>query len=377
MTFPVDPSPRDDGPGRAGPSGLLPRPSARRAVVVGTGLIGGSIGLALRAQGWHVTGSDIDPVHAARALELKVVDEVGDDPDAEITFVATPVGAIPGAARVALARGGVVTDVGGVKASVVEAVSHPCFVGGHPMAGSEQDGVEGADVRLFEGATWVLTPTLDTDSEAYTRVRSVIRSIGADVVALPPDRHDSLVAMVSHVPHLAAATLMGLAADGAVEHPAMLRLVAGGFRDMTRVAAGNPGIWLDICAQNSDAILDGLDRLIGALEAMRERVADQDQDALRRALERSRHARANLPVRIDRGAGLVEVRVPVPDRPGVVAEITTLLAELDVNIADLEIAHSTEGSRGVLVMVVARSTADLVLVALTDRGFRPSASPLE
>jgi len=345
--------------------------------VIGTGLIGGSIGLALRAQGWFVTGSDIDPVRAARALELEVLDAVGDDPDAEITFVATPVGAIPQAARAALARGGVVTDVGGVKASVVDAVSDPCFVGGHPMAGSEQDGVDGADATLFEGATWVLTPTLDTDSEAYTRVRSVIRSFGADVVALPPDRHDSLVAMVSHVPHLAAATLMGLAADGAVEHPAMLRLVAGGFRDMTRVAAGNPGIWLDICAENSDAILDGLDRFIGALGAMRDRVASRDQDALRSALERSRHARVNLPARFDLAAGLVEVRVPVPDRPGVVAEVTTLLAELDVNIVDLEIAHSTEGSRGVLVMVVERDAGDLVQSALTDRGFRPSASALE
>ncbi|MEN3314977.1 MAG: prephenate dehydrogenase [Acidimicrobiaceae bacterium] len=351
--------------------------SRRRAAVIGTGLIGGSIGLALRARGWHVTGSDIDPVRAARARERGVLDAVGDDPDAEVTFVATPVGAIPAAARAALARGGVVTDVGGVKASVVAAVADPCFVGGHPMAGSEQDGVDGADPTLFDGATWVLTPTLDTDSEAYTRVRSVIRSFGADVVALPPDRHDSLVALVSHVPHLAAATLMGLAADGAVEHPAMLRLVAGGFRDMTRVAAGNPNIWLDICAENTEAILDGLDRLIGALGAMRERVATGDQDALRTSLERSRHARVNLPPQMVRGAGLAEVRVPVPDRPGVVAEITTLLAEIDVNIADLEIAHSTEGARGVLVMVVEHVAYERVRDALVARGFRPSASPLE
>ncbi len=367
MTSPADAT----GPERSSQQG------GRRAAVVGTGLIGGSIGLALRTRGWHVTGSDIDPARASRALELGTLDAVGDDPEAEVTFVATPVGAIPGAARAALARGGVVTDVGGVKAAVVDAVSDPCFVGGHPMAGSEQDGVDGADATLFEGATWVLTPTLDTESEAYTHVRSVIRSFGADVVALPPDRHDSLVAMVSHVPHLAAATLMGLAADGALEHPAMLRLVAGGFRDMTRVAAGNPDIWLDICAQNNTAILDGLDRLIGALGAMRDRVATGDQDALRSALERSRNARVNLPGRVDREAGLVEVRVPVPDRPGVVAEITTLLAELDVNIADLEIAHSTEGVRGVLVMVVERAAGDQVLAALADRGFRPSASPLD
>ena len=351
-------------------------PGVRRAAVVGIGLIGGSIGLALRSRGWHVTGSDIDPARAERALELGAVHALGEDPDAEITFVATPVGAIPDAAKTALARGGIVTDVGGVKAPVVAAVDDPLFVGGHPMAGSEQDGIEGADGGLFEGATWVLTPTLDTDSEAYTHVRSVIRSLGADIVALPPDRHDALVAVVSHVPHLAAATLMGLAADEAREHPAVLRLVAGGFRDMTRIAAGQPGIWLDICAQNSEAILDVLDRLGADLAAMRERVATGDLDALRASLERSRHARVNLPSRAERAGGLAEVRVPVPDRPGVLAEVTTLLAELDVNIEDLEIAHSTEGPRGVLVMVVAPDACEQVRMALSERGFRPSACRL-
>jgi prephenate dehydrogenase len=109
---------------------------------------------------------------------------------------------------------------------------------------------------------------------------------------------------------------------------------------------------------------------------MRERVATGDQEALRTSLERSRHARVNLPPQMVRGEGLAEVRVPVPDRPGVVAEITTLLAEIDVNIADLEIAHSTEGARGVLVMVVEQVAYERVRDALVARGFRPSASPL-
>ena len=116
----------------------------RRAGLVGTGLIGGSIGLALRRAGWHVTGVDIDERTAARAVALGVVDALGVDPTAEVTFVATPVGAVPAAARAALGAGpGAVTDVGGVKTSVVAAVAHPRFVGGHPMAGSELEGVEG------------------------------------------------------------------------------------------------------------------------------------------------------------------------------------------------------------------------------------------
>jgi prephenate dehydrogenase len=348
----------------------------RRAVVVGTGLIGGSIGLALRKQGWHVTGRDLDGQRVSQALEQGALDAVGDDPDAEITFVCVPVSSIAEQARSALTAGGVVTDVGGVKGPVVAAVDHPRFVGGHPMAGSEQEGMDGADPSLFEGATWVLTPIVSTDAEAYTLVRSIVTSLGADVVALAPERHDELVATVSHVPHLAAATLMALAADGATEQGPMLRLAAGGFRDMTRIAAGHPGIWPDICAENRDAIVEALDRLVSSLSAMRDLVVLGDRPGLLEALERARSARVNLPARVARDTALVEMRVPVPDRPGVLAEITTLLGELDVNIEDLEIAHSVEGERGVLVLVVQETAADVTRTALLSRGFHPTARKL-
>ena len=350
--------------------------SPGRVAVVGTGLIGGSIGLALRARGWHVSGRDLDPERSQQALALGALDTVGDDPGAVLTFVATPVGSIAAEVRRALEGGGVVTDVGGVKNPIVSAVSDPHFVGGHPMAGSEQEGVEGADASLFEGATWVLTPTVDTEPDAYALVRSVVSSLGADVVAVAPERHDALVAVVSHVPHLTAAALMRLAAEGAEEHAALLRLAAGGFRDMTRVAAGHPGIWPDICAENRAAIVEVLDRLILALEQTREVVDKGDREALLGALERARGARISLPARAARPDELVELRVPVPDRPGVLAEITTLAGELDVNIEDLEIAHSAEGPGGVLVLVVEAGSTDLVRGALLARGYRPSARPL-
>ena len=350
--------------------------SGRRALIVGTGLIGGSIGLALRAQDWHVTGRDVDESRAARALELGALDDVGDDAEADITFVATPVGSIAGEARAALAGPGVVTDVGGVKAPIVDAVSDPRFVGGHPMAGSEQEGVDGADAALFEGATWVLTPTDHTDAAAYALVRSVVSSIGAEVVAIRPEDHDALVAVVSHVPHLTAAALMQLAASGAEEHGALLRLAAGGFRDMTRVAAGHPGIWPDICAENRDAIVAGIDRLQAALTRMRALVDDGDRDALLDWLESARRARINLPVRAPRPEELAEIRVPVPDRPGVLAEVTTLVGEIGVNMFDFETVHSSAGDRGVLVFLVEARSADLVRGALLARGYKPSARPL-
>ncbi len=357
-------------------------PEARRATVVGTGLIGGSIGLALRSRGWRVTGSDTAPGRAERALELGALDAVGADLEAEVTFLATPVSEVVAAARAALDHGGpggtgIVTDVAGVKAPIVSALDHPRFVGGHPMAGSEQEGIDGADRELFAGATWVLTPTASTDPEAFTRLRAVVTSLGADVVAVPPERHDDLVAVVSHVPHLTAAALMGLASEGAEHHGALLRLAAGGFRDMTRVAAGHPGIWPDICAENSSAIVTALDQLATDLSKVRDVVAGGDRAALISILERAREARRNLPTRLARPEDLVEVRVPVPDRPGVLAEVTTLAGELGVNIEDLEIAHSAEGDRGVLVMVVDAAASDLVRGALLARGYRPSHQRLE
>jgi len=393
MTSPAEPAPervpRTEPAREAGPrtepareAGPRSEPSgARRAQVVGTGLIGGSIGLALRSRGWVVTGSDAAAGRAERALELGAVDAVGDDPEAEVTFIATPVSAVVAAARAALGPDGrrpsrVVTDVGGVKGPIVSAVGNPRFVGGHPMAGSEQDGIEGADRELFAGATWVLTPTASTDPEVFTRLRAVVTSLGADVVAVPPERHDDLVAVVSHVPHLTAAALMGLASEGAEQHGALLRLAAGGFRDMTRVAAGHPGIWPDICAENAAAIVTALDQLATDLSKVRDVVAGGDRAALISILERAREARRNLPTRLSRPEDLVEVRVPVPDRPGVLAEVTTLAGELGVNIEDLEIAHSAEGDRGVLVMVVDAAMGERFREALVERGFRVSASPL-
>jgi 3-phosphoshikimate 1-carboxyvinyltransferase len=353
-------------------------PEPGRAVVVGTGLIGGSIGLRLRRLGWYVTGRDSDPSAAERALELRALDAVGDDPEATVTFIATPVRAVADEARRALARGGgFVTDVGGVKASIVEAVSDARFVGGHPMAGSEQEGVDGATADLFQGATWVLTPTAGTDAAAYAQIRQIVTSLGAEVVALPPDQHDALVAIVSHVPHLTAASLMRLADQRSEEHRALLRLAAGGFRDMTRIASGHPGIWPDICAENRAAIMDVLDDLTGALSDMRSIVDRGDREALLGALDSARAARVNLPARFRTAADLREVRIPVPDRRGVLAEVTTLATELDVNIADLEIAHSTEGDRGVLILLVEAAAVDDLRRGLVHHGFRPSVHTVD
>jgi prephenate dehydrogenase len=349
----------------------------RRANVTGLGLIGGSIARALTERGWHVTGDDVDSARAQKALSLGVVAATGLDPQAEITFVATPVLTLADQVKRALAETeSVVTDAGSVKASVVAAVDDPRFVGGHPMAGSELEGLDGADGNMFEGAVWVLTPTPTTADATFSTVASVVAELGADVVALPAERHDQVVAVVSHVPHLAAATLMGVACEKGEEHAALLRLAAGGFRDMTRIASGQPNIWLDICAENRGAILDALDGVIGGLQAMRRIVDTDDRAELLRRLAIAREARANLPVRGSKPGELAEVRIPIPDRTGAAAEVFTLAAELGVNIASFEVVHSAEGNRGVAVVLVDAKVAELYRGGLLARGYHPAVQQL-
>ncbi|MGA3214079.1 MAG: (d)CMP kinase [Acidimicrobiales bacterium] len=350
----------------------------RRAQVTGLGLVGTSVALALRERGWRVTGCDLDESRARRARELGAVDEIGVDHLASVAFVATPVAAIAGEVKALFAgdRSGelVVTDVGGVKGPIVAEVSHPRFVGGHPMAGSEHEGPDGADPDLFAGATWVLTPTSSTDPGAFSTVQSVIAELGADLVALAPGRHDELVALVSHVPHLTAATMMGLATEATDAHTALLRLAAGGFRDMTRIAAGSSAIWPDICRDNAPAIVPVLDDLIARLNEVRRIVAEQDRMSLVALLDQAQLARRNLPPRASRPSSVTDLHVLIPDRPGVLAQVTTIAGELGVNIEDLEIVHSQEQPRGVLILTVAAEAAERVRRSLGEHGFGLSKS---
>ncbi len=349
----------------------------RTANVIGLGLIGTSIALALSERGWHVSGSDTDLARLEGARARHAIEAAGLAPDADVTFVAVPVLAVPDAVKQALVETtGVVTDVGGVKGPLASAIDDARFVGGHPMAGSELEGPDGADAAMFSGAVWVLTPVASTADTTFSTVARVIADMGAEVVALDPQRHDEVVAVISHVPHLTAATLMGLAAERSEEHAALLRLAAGGFRDMTRIASGHPDIWLDVCAENREAILVGLDSLIEALSVVRGVVDAGDRQGLFERLEHARHARHNLPSSVTHPETLAEVRIPIPDRPGAAAEIFTLAAELGVNIPGFEVVHMAEGHLGVAVVLVDARYSERYRGGLIARGFRPSIQPL-
>jgi prephenate dehydrogenase len=360
-----------------------------RIAVIGTGLIGGSIGFALVGLGHVVVGFDRDGERLARAVEIGAVTVGADSVEAaaagaELAFVALPVGSIA-AAVVELLDAGVplVTDVGSVKGPVVAEVARRCpsraarFVGGHPMAGSEQEGIEGARADLFVGAAWVVTPTPATADAVYTTLNGLLRELRAEVVAVTPEDHDVLVSFVSHVPQLAASTLMDVATTHEAQHRALLRLAAGGFRDMTRIASSHPAIWLDILTSNRDAVLGALDAYLVGLQHARDIVAAGDRDALEKLLGRARAARRSLPVGIPMATKLVELRIVVPDSPGVIAEVTTLAGRLGVNVVDLEIAHSMEGAAGVLVLIVAAADADGFETGLRDLGYSTRRTELE
>jgi prephenate dehydrogenase len=351
-----------------------------RALVVGVGLIGGSIGFGLRAAGWHVSGIDVDPQRASEALERGAIDIVGEDAAAELIVVATPAGAVVDLARDLLARHDgpqvIVTDVAGIKGAITEAIDDPRFVGGHPMAGSELLGLEGARPDLFVGATWVVTPREQTPPTTYARLVGVLRTLGATALALPADVHDRLVARVSHVPHLVAASLMNQATEAASDDAALLQLAAGGFRDMTRIAAGAPGIWPDVCIENREAILEALDELVGQLNAVRSALESSEGTAIFDLLSRASRGRQSLPGGASSPERLAEVLVPVPDRPGVIAEVAQRASDLGISVFDVEIAHSAEGGAGVLILVVAEEVSSRFAESLRGIGYHCTVNVL-
>ncbi|NNN00216.1 MAG: prephenate dehydrogenase/arogenate dehydrogenase family protein [Acidimicrobiaceae bacterium] len=342
------------------------------AHVVGLGLIGSSVALALGRTGWTVTGDDLSESARRGALESGVISGVGLS-EADLVVVATPAGAVVGVVNEilgVLGAGAIVTDVAGVKGSIVQGVNDSRFLAGHPMAGSELRGLAGARAELFEGCTWVLTPTTLTSPETYSALHGVLREIGANVVAVNAEDHDRLVAVASHVPHLLAGSLMNEASRVAEQDAVLLQLAAGGFRDMTRVAAGDPMIWPDILFENRLAISQTLEALESRLASLRQALGSEDRQSITDGLQSAARARRQLPGRALSSENMGYLRVMVSDRPGELASVTMAASELLVNIYDIEIAHGIEGVAGTLLLAIDAEQVDLFADALDTRGFQ-------
>jgi len=334
-----------------------------RIAVIGTGLIGASIGLAARERlGAVVAGVDPDP---EPALAVGAIDEAVSLEEAldgaEAAFVAVPVQDLPEMTAAVLAAAGpqcAVTDVGSVKSPVVAAVDDERFVGGHPLAGSEQGGAGAARADLFDGAPWYLTPTHRTSGIVLEHVHRLLTELGARPSVIDADAHDRAMATVSHLPHVLANVLVALAGDA---RPA----TGPSFRDATRVAGANPSLWAGIYASNARALDEEIARAIAELEDVRTRLAAgesledwQAQAAGLRAALRAAGA----------GGELAELHVVVPNRPGVIADVALTLSREGINIADMSLAPSIDMATGSLDLSVPAGREDRARELLADLG---------
>jgi len=368
--------------------------SFERVVIIGVGLIGGSLGAALKAlpDAPYVTGVARDERTRQVALERSVVDEALAPSDADaallaadLVVIATPVSAAgEWLERLGgLGYAGVVTDVASTKAAITADAARllgdrATFIGAHPMAGSERSGVDAADAELFHGAYYVLCPSEDTPADAYSALHHLVTSIGARAIAVSPDAHDRAVAAISHVPHVAASALTNLAAARVDDGEDVLRLAAGGFKDMTRIAAGSPELWTGICLDNRDAVIGALVDLSAQLEGFAALLASGDRPGLRDWLDRAAQVRRALPARwVPASARLHELTVAMTDRPGAVSTVTQAAARAGCNIEDIGIDHVTEDTALLSIVLTDEGDVEALVAGLRADGFDVTFTPLD
>lgn len=361
------------------------QPYWKQVTIVGLGLMGGSVGLALMRQeaATRIVGVDLDVAaleqgQAIGAIHWGTTSLADGVADARLVILAAPVGellAVGRAVSAYLSPGCVVTDLGSTKEQLVnqlETVLLPAidYLGGHPMAGSERCGIAGAKADLFADAFYVLTPTERTSTRALEQVENMVRILGARAIVMSPRDHDLMAAAVSHLPHLVAAALVNTVGKLAQSRPQILSLAAGGFRDTTRIAASSPEIWRDIFLTNRELLLPLIQGFRQALAELEDTVAAGDRTALEQKLEAARHVRQNLPVGLQ---GLLpssyEVVVTVSDQPGVIGTIGQELGQLGINICDIEILRIREGEGGTIRLGFdSQAEADLAIEKLGQRG---------
>ncbi len=360
-----------------------------KAAIIGTGLMGGSLSMALveSSKVRSVAGYDSSEETREKALAMRVADEVSSTASeavngADLVFIATPTSSIVDTfveLSGSLRDGAVVSDLGSAKMTVTAGVEAALpggvsYVGGHPMTGSEQSGVQYARPDLYRQAYYILTPTARTDAEAFSKLHAVLTDIGARVISIDPESHDRAMATVSHVPHLLSLLLMDMASGQKEQMENLYTVSAGGFRDMTRIAASSPEVWIDICMENNDFIIERLKDYDARMRDLTEMLESGDREGLRRLFEGARRARAELSVKSGQELEeLFDVSLPVPDEPGVISRISTAVGSLGVNIEDLGIVHPLEGETGIMTLrILGKEKARQAAEKLQELGYRAS-----
>jgi len=367
-------------------------PMFEKAAILGLGLLGGSLAKAGKKLGLigAVAGCGRTEKRLEFALANGIADTIHKDPaeavrGAGLVVVCTPVGTAPAmleAIAPHLEKGALVTDVGSTKRKIVERAEAVLpesvyFVGGHPMAGSENSGVEAATDTLFENAICALTSSSGTNMMALNRLEKFWTALKAKVLVVSPAEHDLLVAASSHLPHMVAVALTRCVAGVSENYEKVIPLLAGGFRDTTRIASGSPEMWRDICLENRESIAAVLEDFIRTASETAELIKRGDSAELAAHLSRAKTFRDELP---SRGRGILEpvheILVDVSDKPGIIGEIATTLGRNHINLRNINVQHVREFQGGTLSVILEKDAdIDRAISLLKERGF--AARPRE
>ncbi len=365
-------------------------------VIVGMGLIGASIAGAVR-KAWpevRIVGIDTDERTRQVSLEKGMVDEAlsQDDPrlidvlahECDLVILATPVDADEPYLQAIADSGyaGIVTDTASTKVRVTEMAERILrfphnFVPGHPMCGSEVNGIDGARDDLFQGAYWILCPDESTPPEHIPALHELVTGLGARMINIAPGQHDRAVAVVSHVPHFVASSLVTLADRAADDQQSIMRLAAGGFKDTTRIAAGSPSLWCGIAFDNAEQVKAGLRDMQDILGSFADALESGDRARLTELLRVAADVRRSLPVAwVPSSERLLEVRIPISNHPGAVAEVTTIASEVGCNIQSIEIDHVTEDRAYLSMVLTDEGDIGQLSTKLITAGYAVSFAPL-
>ncbi|QQK76025.1 prephenate dehydrogenase [Salicibibacter cibarius] len=336
-----------------------------KAVVIGLGLIGGSVALAIRARHQvHITGIDVHEASLRMAKALEIIDEGHTTieesvQNADIIIIATPVSKtfemLEAIARLPLREGVIITDVGSTKGTVMaesERLFHKkeaTFIGGHPMAGSHKSGVQGSRGDLFENAFYCLTPGEEAGVSEVERLKRWLNGTNARFIELDPNLHDLFAGSVSHLPHIVAASLVHQLAELQQHHPVLGDLAAGGFKDITRIASANPVMWRDILMHNKHVLLPMMERWQSDMQTIQDLIEEGNDERLQQFFSVAKNHRDGLPSK-KKGAipSFYDLFVDVADHPGVISEVTGILADKEISITNIRIMEAREDIMGVL-----------------------------
>lgn len=350
----------------------------KKISIIGLGLIGGSLAVSLKKHvDAKIWGYDTKSDHLLKGLQLQIIHQAAANlleavEGADLLILATPIATIKQLlhtlSKLPLKPGMIITDVGSTKASIVRlaeelfAGKEVTFIGGHPMAGSHKSGVEAASPILFENAYYVLSPTANTPQEKMKELEDLLAPTRARIIHLDPLLHDQVVGLISHLPHLVAGLLVNQVERLHRENPWYHRLAAGGFKDITRIASSNPELWRDVVLDNRDTLIQLIDHWNQDMAELKRSLIDQDGESLKQFFQRASLFRNGLPEKRP-GAlrPLNDLYIDIPDRPGEIGRITTLIGELEINLTNIEILELREDIMGVLRLSF-RNSKDLETV---------------